>query len=54
MFIRSLNWRLVALSAISRDADAEYYDAKGHRIHSLQKGLNIVKHDGKTYKIMVK
>lgn len=42
------------LNAISRDADAEYYDAKGHRIHSLQKGLNIVKHDGKTYKIMVK
>ena len=42
------------LNAISRDADAEYYDAKGHRIHSLQKGLNIVKRDGKTYKIMVK
>ena len=42
------------LNAISRDADAEYYDASGHRIHSLQKGLNIVKHDGKTYKIMVK
>ncbi len=42
------------LNAISRDADAEYYDAKGHRIHGLQKGLNIVKRDGKTYKIMVK
>ena len=42
------------LNAISRDADAEYYDAKGHRIHSLQKGLNIVKRGGKTYKIMVK
>jgi hypothetical protein len=42
------------LNAISRDADAEYYDASGCRIHSLQKGLNIVKHDGKTYKIMVK
>ena len=42
------------LNAISRDADAEYYDASGHRIHSLQKGLNIVKRDGKTYKIMVK
>ena len=42
------------LNAISRDADAEYYDASGRRIHSLQKGLNIVKHDGKTYKIMVK
>ena len=42
------------LNAISRDAEAEYYDASGRRIHSLQKGLNIVKHDGKTYKIMVK
>ncbi|MEE0995565.1 MAG: hypothetical protein UH541_11780 [Prevotella sp.] len=42
------------LNAISRDADAEYYDAKGLRTHGLQKGLNIVKHDGKTYKIMVK
>ena len=42
------------LNAISRDADAEYYDASGHRTHGLQKGLNIVKRDGKTYKIMVK
>ena len=42
------------LNAISRDADAEYYDASGRRIHGLQKGLNIVKRDGKTYKIMVK
>ena len=42
------------LNAISRDADAEYYDASGHRTHGLQKGLNIVKLDGKTYKIMVK
>ena len=42
------------LNAISRDADAEYYDAIGHRIHGLQKGLNIVKRGGKTYKIMVK
>ena len=42
------------LNAISRDADAEYYDAKGLRTHGLQKGLNIVKQGGKTYKIMVK
>ena len=42
------------LNAISRDADAEYYDAKGLHTHGLQKGLNIVKRDGKTYKIMVK
>ena len=42
------------LNAISRDADAEYYDTKGLRTHGLQKGLNIVKRDGKTYKIMVK
>ena len=42
------------LNAISRDADAEYYDAKGLRTHGLHKGLNIVKRDGKTYKIMVK
>ena len=42
------------LNAISGDADAEYYDASGLRTHGLQKGLNIVKRDGKTYKIMVK
>ena len=42
------------LNAISRDADAEYYDASGCRTHGLQKGLNIVKRGGKTYKIMVK
>ena len=42
------------LNAISRDADSEYYDASGRRTHGLQKGLNIVKRDGKTYKIMVK
>ena len=42
------------LNAISRDADAEYYDAKGLRTHGLQKGLNIVKRGSKTYKIMVK
>ena len=37
------------LNAISGDADAEYYDAKGLRTHGLQKGLNIVKRGGKTY-----
>ena len=42
------------LNAISRDADAEYYDAKGLHTHGLQKGLNIVNRSGKTYKIMVK
>ena len=42
------------LNAISLDADAEYYDAKGLRTHGLQKGLNIVNRSGKTYKIMVK
>ena len=42
------------LNAISRDADAEYYDASGRRTHGLQMGLNIVKRGGKTYKIMVK
>ena len=42
------------LNAISRDVDAEYYDASGRRTHGLQKGLNIVKRGGKTYKIMVK
>ena len=42
------------LNAISRDANAEYYDASGRRTHGLQKGLNIVKRDGKTCKIMVK
>ncbi len=42
------------LNAISRDADAEYYNASGRRTHGLQKGLNIVKRGDKTYKIMVK
>ena len=42
------------LNAINRDADAEYYDESGRRTHGLQKGLNIVKRGGKTYKIMVK
>ena len=42
------------LNAISRDANAEYYDASGRRTHGLQKGLIIVKRGGKTYKIMVK
>ena len=42
------------LNAISNDANAEYYDANGRRTNGLQKGLNIVKRGGKTYKIMVK
>ena len=42
------------LNAISNDANAEYYDANGRRTNGLQKGLNIVKHGSKTYKIMVK
>ena len=42
------------LNAISNDANAEYYDANGRRTNGLQKGLNIVKRDSKTYKIMVK
>ena len=42
------------LNAISNDANAEYYDANGHRTNGLQKGLNIVKRGSKTYKIMVK
>ena len=42
------------LNAISNDADAEYYDVNGRRTNGLQKGLNIVKRDNKTYKIMVK
>ena len=42
------------LNAISNDANAEYYDANGRRTNGLQKGLDIVKHGSKTYKIMVK
>ena len=42
------------LNAISNDANAEYYDVNGLRTNGLQKGLNIVKHGSKTYKIMVK
>ena len=42
------------LNAISNDANAEYYDISGRRTNGLQKGLNIVKRGGKTYKIMIK
>ena len=47
-------WAQTTKQPARGDADAEYYDASGRRTHGLQKGLNIVKHDGKTYKIMVK
>lgn len=33
---------------------AEYYDAAGRRIHTLQKGLNIVRTGGQTRKVIIK
>lgn len=33
---------------------AEYYDAAGRRIHTLQKGLNIVRVGGQTRKVIIK
>ena len=32
------------------DSKAEYYNMQGHRLNNLQKGINIVKRNGKTMK----
>lgn len=37
------------------DGTAEYYDINGHRLNSLQKGVNIVKFsNGSTKKVIIK
>jgi hypothetical protein len=42
-----------AINALS-SGSATIYSADGHQLPALQKGLNIIKTDGKTYKVMVK
>ena len=43
-----------ALDALN-DAEAEYYDLSGKRLHELQKGVNIVRmKSGKTKKVIIK
>jgi hypothetical protein len=36
------------------DSKAEYYNMQGHRLNYLQKGINIVKRNGKTMKVIIK
>lgn len=36
------------------DSKAEYYNMQGHRLNNLQKGINIVKRNGKTMKVIIK
>lgn len=44
-----------AISELSAEEGwGEVYDLNGRRLNDLQKGVNIVKRDGKTYKIIVK
>ena len=43
-----------ALDALN-DAEAEYYDLSGKRLHELQKGVNIERmKSGKTKKVIIK
>lgn len=41
------------LNAVA-DSKAEYYNMQGHRLNYLQKGINIVKRNGKTMKVIIK
>ena len=41
------------LNAIAND-NAEYYDLQGKRLNEPQKGINIVKRNGKTMKVIIK
>lgn len=41
------------LNAVA-DSKAEYYNMQGHRLNNLQKGINIVKRNGKTMKVIIK
>ena len=36
------------------DGDAEFYDLNGKRQTDLQRGVNIVKRNGKTMKVIIK
>ena len=42
-----------SLNTIANDK-AEYFDLQGHRLNEPQKGINIVKRNGKTMKVIIK
>jgi len=44
---------IAALDALN-SSDAEYYDINGRRLNDLQKGMNIIKVNGKVTKVMIK
>ena len=56
MFSISVGGSTTAIEQLESTAEskAEYYDLKGHRLHDLQKGVNIVKRGGKTMKVIIK
>ena len=56
MFSISVGGSTTAIEQLESTADskAEYYDLQGHRLHDLQKGVNIVKRGGKTMKVIIK
>ena len=56
MFSISVGGSTTAIEQLESTADskAEYYDLQGRRLQNLQKGINIVKRDGKTMKVIIK
>ena len=56
MFSISVGGSTTAIEQLETTADskAEYYDLQGRRLHKMQKGANIVKHGGKTMKVINK
>ena len=56
MFSISVGGSTTAIEQLESTAEskAEYYDLQGHRLHDLQKGVNIVKRGGKTMKVIIK
>ena len=56
MFSISVGGSTTAIEQLESTADskAEYYDLQGRRLQNLQKGVNIVKHGGKTMKVIIK
>ena len=56
MFSISVGGSTTAIEQLETTAEskAEYYDLQGHRLHDLQKGVNIVKRGGKTMKVIIK
>ena len=56
MFSISVGGSTTAIEQLETTADskAEYYDLQGRRLQNLQKGVNIVKRNGKTMKVIIK